>query len=294
MARTERHGQSFITPEGGIAVSLTNRGGHVSVKGEVVTADLSNNNAFYINSPSDLPIGVVYESGIAVGKEVIIVFSGRAQVLLEDALSGGRSNYVFVSSLTAGRADASVIAAPSASYPHVLGRCLQTITGGTSVLCWVMLQMYNIVDSACNPNSMIVFTGEGGRAVSLINDTGSTSVKGTIVVASSNLDLAFSISDADEEQPIGAVYEDGVANGGFCFVVVGDLGDVLLEDGTSGTRGYWVRTSETQQGRVDATNPAPPGGGIPELGRHMAEIGHSHQSVSAGKDKLMRMMIHFN
>lgn len=142
MAQIYKHGRCFLTPEGGVAVYLTNRTQDPSIKGMLITPSCIYDNAFYENSPSDLPCGAVYESGIAVGRECPIVFTGRAQVLLEDGLASDHSNYVFVSGTTAGRADASQLAEPGDPNFFVVGRCLETLSLGTNVLCYVMLQFY--------------------------------------------------------------------------------------------------------------------------------------------------------
>lgn len=137
-------------------------------------------------------------------------------------------------------------------------------------------------------------TPEGGIAVPLINKTGAPSIKGTIVEADSSVDEAFSATGATEFMPIGVVYENGVVDGSECLVVVAGIVDVLLEDGTAATRGYWVKTSDTQVGRVDATLSDPPGGGLPQLDEHSREVGHCIQSAGAGIDVLASIIMHFN
>lgn len=149
------------------------------------------------------------------------------------------------------------------------------------------------------PNGLIIaskifLTPEGGIAVRLTNKTGSNSVKGTLLDAHPTVDNAFGILGADEEHPIGVVYEDGIADGSECWVVVHGIAEVLLEDGTISTRGYWARTSITDPGRVDITNAAPPGGGIPELDIHMREVGHCIESKGSGTDVIAKIIMHFN
>jgi hypothetical protein len=73
-------------------------------------------------------------------------------------------------------------------------------------------------------------------------------------------------------------------------VVVSGIADVLLQDSTASTRGYWVRTSTTTAGRADATNADPPGLVV----AHMSEIGHCLQSQIAGTNVLARCVLHFN
>lgn len=134
-------------------------------------------------------------------------------------------------------------------------------------------------------------TPEGGFAVRLINNTGAPSVKGTLVIASTSLDGAFLPCPANGFQPIGVVYEAGIANGSLCLVVVGGVADVLLQNGTSSTRGNWCRTSITTAGRMDATGA---GGGPGFVAQHFAEVGHCLQSKLAGVDVLCRILMHFN
>ena len=145
-----------------------------------------------------------------------------------------------------------------------------------------------------HPSGLVGITPEGGFAVKLINDTAAASVKGTIVDLSTTVTNGFDINDADGPQPIGVVYENGIADGSYCWVVVYGKCQVLLEDTTASTVGYWVRTSITQAGRADITNAAPPGGGIPELDRHMNECGHCLETKAAGIDVLAYIIFHSN
>lgn len=136
-------------------------------------------------------------------------------------------------------------------------------------------------------------TPEGGVAVKLTNKTSANSVKGMLVEASSTTDNAFQIAAADGIHMIGAVYENGVADGSGCWVVISGVAQVLLKDSTAATRGYWATMSDTA-GRADATNVAAPGGGIVELDAHMQEIGHVLETQIGGTDVLCRIAMHFN
>jgi len=140
----------------------------------------------------------------------------------------------------------------------------------------------------------IKFTPEGGLAVKLINKTGAASVKGTLVTLDDGVDSAFDTLEADGFDCVGAVYDDGVADGSECWVVIQGIAEVLLQDSTAATRDYWVRTSETVAGRADATNSAPAGGTIGALEDHMTEIGHALENKSSGTDVLCKIMMHFN
>lgn len=134
----------------------------------------------------------------------------------------------------------------------------------------------------------------GGIAIPLTNKTGSNSVKGTVVTADTTTDFAFKTHAADDDMPIGIVYESGIADGSECWVVISGCAEVLLEDGTASTRGYWVRSGATTAGRADATTANPPGGTVPALETHMKELGHCLESKTSGTDVLARIIMHFN
>lgn len=143
-------------------------------------------------------------------------------------------------------------------------------------------------------NEKVMVTPLGGIAVKLTNKTGSASVKGSVVECSSTTDNAFELETADDLNPIGVVYDSGVADGDDCWVVVAGVAEVLLQDSTASTRGYWVRTSATTAGRADATNAAPPGGTVGALETHTKEMGHCLESKTAGTDVLAKCVLHFN
>ncbi len=146
-----------------------------------------------------------------------------------------------------------------------------------------------------NTNSAFMkFTLEGGLAIKLLNDTGANSVKGTVLCASTSVERAADICPADEEDAIGIMYDDGIADGEFVWAVIMGNADVLIQDSQTATVGYWIRTSITQAGRADITNAEPPGGGLPEHDEHFREMGHCQESKSAGTDVLARCTLHFN
>ncbi len=134
---------------------------------------------------------------------------------------------------------------------------------------------------------------EGCFKIQLINKTGTESIYGEIVEASTTTDLAFEQGHVNDSQPIGIVAEGGIADGLPCWIAVQGVAEVLLKDGTISTHSYWVRTSDVV-GRADATLPVPPGGGIPELDQHMQEIGHCLESKSSGTAVLAKIILHFN
>lgn len=159
MPQAIKHGDFYLTPEGGHAVSLTNNTGSASVKGQLVRADSA---AFYTCEVDETPIGVVYEAGVANGKKCLIVVGGRAQVLLENSTSSTANDWLYVSD-TAGRATSTADApgsfftgelpgdidpeTPTVSYLDVIGRSLQTVSGGTSVLVWAIIHIQNSISN---------------------------------------------------------------------------------------------------------------------------------------------------
>lgn len=158
------------------------------------------------------------------------------------------------------------------------------------------------LDSSLNASfAKIRLTAIGGYAVKLTNKTGSNTVAGQTVRADNDVatgtDDAVILTAADEFETIGVFLDSGIADGSEAWVVVFGIADVAMEDNTAATRGNWVRTSVTEAGYADATNAAPPGGGIPEIDQHLHEIGHCIESVAAGGGSthiLARCLIHFN
>jgi hypothetical protein len=142
--------------------------------------------------------------------------------------------------------------------------------------------------------SSILNTPLGGSARRFINDTGAPSIKGTLVDASHTTDFGVVTVAADSPDCMGVIYEDGIPNGEEVWVVTHGPAEVLLENATAATRGYWARVSVTAPGRADITNPLPPGGTIVEIDNHFREVGHGMESVIAGTDKLARVFLHFN
>lgn len=134
-------------------------------------------------------------------------------------------------------------------------------------------------------------TPEGGYAVRLINKTGAASVKGTVITTSDTTDNAFKVQSAEFEA-CGVVYENGIADGSECWVVVTGIAEVLLKNGTASTRGYWTKCADTD-GRAEVTT-APSGLGALATSEHFKEIGHCLESKGAGTNVLAKIVLHFN
>ena len=131
-------------------------------------------------------------------------------------------------------------------------------------------------------------TSEGGQAIRLVNKTGAASVKGTVVSVSNTTDNAFRVNPVDGDMPIGIVYEDGIADGSDCWVVISGKAQVLLVNSVATTRSYVAYSSATVAGRIDTAASAP------AATQHFREIGHTLESKTAGTNVLVLCILHFN
>ncbi|MEI6207291.1 MAG: hypothetical protein WCP20_10945 [Desulfuromonadales bacterium] len=135
-------------------------------------------------------------------------------------------------------------------------------------------------------------TPEGGVAVRLTNKTGATSVKGTIVTVSSTTNNAVAKITVDIPTPIGAIYEDGIADGSEVWVVVSGIADVYFIGSTTRgmlARGFVTGDAGYVSGEALAENaPTSPFA----TDKHFYEIGHILESrTGAG---LAKIIMHFN
>jgi hypothetical protein len=137
----------------------------------------------------------------------------------------------------------------------------------------------------------VMITPLGGIAVRLTNKTGASTVLGEVVQADTTTDDAFKLTDADGNDAIGVIYENGIADGSECWVVMHGIADVALKNETSSTRGNWAGMSDVA-GRADMSGASPPAAPA-----HFKEIGHCLESKAAGAagvKVLARMAVHFN
>jgi hypothetical protein len=135
-------------------------------------------------------------------------------------------------------------------------------------------------------------TPEGGRAIKIVNRTGAASVKGYMVHPSPSYDTSCTLSIVDVPDPIGVVYDSGVANGSEMWVVTNGIADVYFIG--SATRGHIARGFVTGDAGYVAGQalseavPSPPFA----TDKHFYEIGHVIQSrTGAG---LARCVLHQN
>lgn len=127
-----------FTPEGGLAIRLINKTGSTTVRGEVVKAGSAFNGFIQAPANEDMPIGVVYDDGVAADAPCRIVVAGRAQVLMKDS-TATTVGYVLYVSATAGRADVSATVPSATTHWRELGHCLESAASGTNKLCWAVL-----------------------------------------------------------------------------------------------------------------------------------------------------------
>jgi len=133
-------------------------------------------------------------------------------------------------------------------------------------------------------------TGERGYLMRVINNTGATSVKGTILSSCPSADKSVCLQ-ANEFDAIGVCAESGIANGAEMLMWKGEsLCQVLFKDGESATRGYVLLSADTTgRGRnvaVPSSNPV--------VAEHFKECGHITESKTAGTDVLVLCHLHFN
>lgn len=131
----------IITPDGGLAIPLLNKTGADSVRGTVVEASDTTDDAVKLCEASgDHPIGVVYTDGIADGGTVYVVVSGIADVLLKDSTAATRGYWVSTADV-AGRADATNASPPGVVLSHFreIGHCIESKGAGSDVLARCVL-----------------------------------------------------------------------------------------------------------------------------------------------------------
>ncbi|WMJ84813.1 hypothetical protein ACS3UN_05185 [Oscillospiraceae bacterium LTW-04] len=128
-----------FTSEGGIYETFINKIGANSVKGTIVIASTSVDNAVSIApAGSSMPIGIIYESGIADGSAVKVVVYGKAQVLLAGGQSATHGNWCGVSNSVAGRMYQDITPRIVYHYQEI-GHSIQTSSSGVDVLSLVQV-----------------------------------------------------------------------------------------------------------------------------------------------------------
>lgn len=124
-----------MTPEGGICETLINGTGSASAKGTIVVASKAADGAVSTApAGSVVPIGVIYESGVANGGNVKVVTSGMAEVLLASDQTATHGYWCGVSNSENGRmyqlADAPI---GTSTHNQEIGHCLETVSSAGSL-----------------------------------------------------------------------------------------------------------------------------------------------------------------
>lgn len=135
-------------------------------------------------------------------------------------------------------------------------------------------------------------TGDSGNIITLINKTGEVSVKGTVVCPSATVDLAVQKIVEGVPDPIGVIYEDGIADGQPVRIVKSGIADVLFIGST--TRKHIARgfiTGENGYVAGKALSEAVPTSPFAS-DKHFYEIGHVLESREGAG--LAKVELHFN
>lgn len=125
----------MVTPEGGLAIRLTNKTGGVTTKGYLVTASTGTDKAFaYCAVDQPDIIGAVYEAGVADASECWVVVAGIADVYFMGSTTRGHfaRNIVAADGGASGQAVSEVKpGTPFATDKHFaeVGHVLETRVG---------------------------------------------------------------------------------------------------------------------------------------------------------------------
>lgn len=141
-------------------------------------------------------------------------------------------------------------------------------------------------------DTKVRLTKEGGVGILMTNKTGAASVKGSVVSLHSGFVNAVKLVEVDTPDPMGVIYEDGVADGEEVIVVFSGITKVLFVGST--TIGHFARncmstdSGATAGQAIDEAYPSAPFA----TDKHFMEIGHICESrVGAG---LANVILHFN
>lgn len=141
-------------------------------------------------------------------------------------------------------------------------------------------------------NAKSAMNADGGLMIKMTNKTGANSVKGNVVRVNSAVDNSFVLAVDTAPDPIGIVYESGIADGAECWVVVSGIAEVYFIGST--TRGHLARTfiaSEAGYVAGQALSEAVPSSPFAS-DKHFCEIGHVISArTGAG---LAKVVLHFN
>jgi hypothetical protein len=133
-------GGAGFTVEGGFYQTLINKTGANSVKGTIVAASLSTDNAVYI-APADsvMPIGIIYENNIADGSLVKVVVNGKAQVLLKDGIASTNGYWCGVSDTNGRMYQEATTPTTTPELSRKIGHSIEAVSSGLDVLSTIIV-----------------------------------------------------------------------------------------------------------------------------------------------------------
>jgi hypothetical protein len=143
-------------------------------------------------------------------------------------------------------------------------------------------------------NENVKFTPEGGLAIRMINKTGGVSVKGEVVDAYSATAINGAVKKIVQNvpDPIGVIYDSGVADGSYMWVVVSGIAEAYFIGST--TLGHLARgfiTGDAGYVTGQVLSEAVPTSPFAD-DKHFYEIGHVIEArTGAG---LAKVVLHFN
>jgi len=146
-----------------------------------------------------------------------------------------------------------------------------------------------------DPLRKLAITSDGGLAISMVNKTGGTSVKGYCAHASSGTDYGFDFTPLDEPDIIGIVFgdDDGnqVGDVSSCWIVTNGQAYVYTINAVS--REDFVRMGVTADGGAAGQCYAESAPSSPfSTDKHFMEVGHA--LAATGGAGLVLCSIHFN
>ncbi len=120
-----------LTPEGGVAIRLTNRTGSGTVKGKTVKADPANDDSVILTGANDDEcFGVFYETLDVGATEVWVVVGGIADVLFDPDHSPARGDWAGSGTAGFARSQASPPALGIAAHFEEIGHVIQSSSPG--------------------------------------------------------------------------------------------------------------------------------------------------------------------
>lgn len=131
----------IMTPEGGLAIRLTNDTGAASVKGSLVSASPSTDGSFILQNNEYDTIGSVYEDGVPNGNSCYVTVTGVADVLIKDNTVITRGHVAMASDVNGRAIGMAVPSGNPAQNDHwkEVGHFIEGCEAGTDMLCKAVL-----------------------------------------------------------------------------------------------------------------------------------------------------------